>query len=83
MQRKDPTRSNRPAALAVIMPMAGREAGSMALNVVVDIAKMSIGSSVSMAAQCDNEEDVADDKTKEICKGGHSVKCDVESSHVG
>ena len=78
MQRKDPTRSNRPAALAAIVPMAGREAGSMALKVVVDIPKMSIGSSMSVAAECDNEEDVADDKIKEFCSGRYSFKRDME-----
>lgn len=58
--------------------MAGREAGSMALKVVVDIPKMSIGSSMSVAAECDNEEDVADDKIKEFCSGRYSFKRDME-----
>ena len=36
---KDHTSNKRPLALVIIVPRAGREAGSSVLNVIVDIAK--------------------------------------------
>lgn len=67
-QRKDRTRNKRPPALATIVPRAGREAGSAALNVIVDIAKDEAPYVGAKLLQL-NEKSMAGDKIKIFCKG--------------